>query len=728
MFKNNFHSVACINYSYLKEGLYNSYVVSGLSKHIKLDEAMMSRICLLLNDHGMNLNVYNNYDLCNVILLILSADLTFKEINELIIEIFNIVLERSIESDDEEIICQNELEAGAKLGKIITLYDNDNCSDLELIFNSCIQYYMSIMGGYAELGCVITLFLNRFNRVSNVSYTNEQLISWIKENISKYSISKSYVKYEYDVEIKKPAAVYKYSITVKGLVNTRVNVSYPMVISPRLFRYKNGEYYGGTVWNTKYCLHPLVKPSEFKDINISTTLIRIVENIQNIPLEANTTVLNEIILSLEGNIKYIYDSKLNAKGKVLAVNTLKYKIEHLKELISYLNKYNIKKLYFPLVLCFRGRIYANSLISYTSNVELRKLKFHDSSSEIVEYDATCNMLQILSIILGSHKMMENTNVLDDIIPSDPYSFFTPKSNYTEQDYELMLNNISIYIKDNNIRRSVAIESFKSTLAYIDRNLIKKTIMTWLYGSNMHSILKRMIAEGYKNIKYDTILLIISKFYVSYKEECNNLKLINKFNKAIIDNGCSWNINTGSISFNNAYISSKNKSIRLTLNDGEKIRVSYKTITDKIDTRSSSISLLPNLAHSLDAYTVFIAKGLSLIHPTLNLKTIHDAFLTTEEHENLIKRIYATSLYSIKLFLCESMKTNINKIKWYNEITNNLSKPKGVHNKTYQKQINLINDINNLILNIENNANYTKSLKSSILNSKHILKANIPDEK
>jgi hypothetical protein len=93
-----------------------------------------------------------------------------------------------------------------------------------------------------------------------------------------------------------------------------------------------------------------------------------------------------------------------------------------------------------------------------------------------------------------------------------------------------------------------------------------------------------------------------------------------------------------------------------------VQVDYKINTYKTDTAKSYTSFLPNLAHSIDAYTVFIANSFSLLHPSMNLKTIHDAFITTKEHEQLIKSLYASSLYSKRYFLSNSIKENVHKIK------------------------------------------------------------------
>ena len=679
-----------------------------------------------------NISINSNYDLCNAILMILNTDiLNHNQINTLLLDIFKLSLSNSISEDNTFMECQNTLERCAKIGKVINIHENSDCSDLEIIFNSCIQYYMNIMGGNANLGSCISLFIDKTTSNPDIILTEHELIIWLKSNIFKYIISKRYINSKWIAKSKLFAPIYSYYIKLNSDNITSVNVSYPMVISPRRFKEVGlNEYYGGTLWNSKYKLNPLVLTSGVKNISISKILIRVLENIQNIPLKADIKAFENIIISLNKDIIYTENNIKNNKVKSAALSTYKYKIQHINEIIYYLKEFNVNRLYFPLSICFRGRIYANSLISYTSTPLARGIKFFDSNKDIAEFDATCNMLQILAILMGSIRMMINSNVIPDHMRSDPYAFFIPKASYSNKELQDKLDAINTYLADHKATRIVTIESFQYTLTYIDRNLIKKTIMTWLYGSNIHSIYNRMkFTEGYNNIKYNTILLIISKFYIKYKDECNTITFINRINRAILDNNYSWTINSGSIRFDNLYNKFISKSVTLpnSENTDNKMKIIYKTSTTSKDKHKSSVSFIPNFAHSIDAYVVFITNAISMIHPTLNLKTIHDAFLTTKDHEDLIKMIYASTLYSQRYALSNSIKENIHKLKWYKEITENIPKPKGVHSKSYNKQIKFINDINLLINKIEAKALITESYKDIIINSKFILKEELKEE-
>jgi len=178
---NTHHSSLCFNksQSFRSYGnIVNSYLqYLGDSLHINIPKETFYEINAIISCYGLEYkHITSNYQLCDAILFILTSDSYIKTDN-LILEILDLVLENSIDKDEEHIECQHELESEATLGKIIKLHNYVNCSTLELIFNSCIQYYMNAMGGKANLGTTITLFIKKVKADTDNELTDNELVS-----------------------------------------------------------------------------------------------------------------------------------------------------------------------------------------------------------------------------------------------------------------------------------------------------------------------------------------------------------------------------------------------------------------------------------------------------------------------------------------------------------------------------------------------------------------------
>jgi hypothetical protein len=385
-------------------------------------------------------------------------------------------------------------------------------------------------------------------------------------------------------------------ITVEDLVYL-VNFNWPLIIPGNKYSFIKNEYKGGYYYNllpltcgdtVKFKITNPIKPMNYGLI--------VIHKLQNIPyyLIQNIKIINII------QLYYLYLSKKIDNILCNGSKNLNDYLENWLACFQYLTFFesNILIIYFPFQLDFRGRIYSgvnfglnptsnklsriilgpgkfnldlNSRLTYENSIlihlnkdlksnyiDLNSFNFDtfivsiyhniekvleiysintiiylcdwfynvlvDNTSEcFIELDATQSGFQMLSLLSNDYKGMLNTNLIsvDNFVNIDLYTSF--------------LNLLKIKILNNN------------WILFLNRNFIKKVIMTIPYGSTIRGQIK-MLEDEFKTIYFigskldiskiqtllDLNILVSTKIYTLEKVKIRNkyLKEINNCEKII----------------------------------------------------------------------------------------------------------------------------------------------------------------------------------------------------
>ena len=468
----------------------------------------------------------------------------------------------------------------------------------------------------------------------------------------------------------------------------------------------------------------LIHVDDLKKPSVSKDIVKTLKRQINQPFMVNTALLYKI-LETPDSLKEALMSFLSAKDKdIVACAQYRDIHEYLSSLsdeaskIEGVNKYKqyelktvqffstIKiailfrnyKLYFPVRLDFRGRLYT---VGWPLNPQGNKsftrklLRFIDSF--MYENDATGQCVQLWSILSNCRLGLQYTGLVHihigepfisrDINPGRPdlYSYLTNR-------YSCLLEEeISSweFAKDSNKQK---IKNLIHAIAV--RNTVKRAVMGFFFGEGRISRAEQIKSiakteydsisgnqennqfvyrkDGRNNFKNSAILrfaFLLEKLISQELPEVNVFQL--KFKKLIkeIQNlkategkvNLSWH---QSFSMTNAYYMKQSKRARI---DSRMMFYRYTFDEDGnpvLDTGKFNASLLANFLHCGDAMLVqFVLESFHVENS--DILTIHDAFYTCKEHTEFANKAYIQAIK--KLFADDPIRqiVSINGLEWSN---------------------------------------------------------------
>jgi DNA-directed RNA polymerase len=268
-------------------------------------------------------------------------------------------------------------------------------------------------------------------------------------------------------------------------------------------------------------------------------------------------------------------------------------------------------------------------------------------------------------------------------------------------YKEMANKVSINIQNIIENELHGKDYVKLSLLNINRNFIKRGIMTISYGSTIRGIFNQLLEGGSKQFEYIGIKnnkkmysvidlsicdsqiyftrkeilklsnIIHDVLYISYpslKELVNYFKEINKFiHKLNLNIPSIWNTPSG-LNIEQKYVKTKDKEIKFSVL-GKSKSITIKQKLDKINLYKQNLGIMPNIVHSMDAsnITLLIKSILSFNNNKLiPLLTIHDCFATNANYIDLLS-------YHVKCAFLSIYKNNDFVLNYHQDIINYLKK-------------------------------------------------------
>lgn len=306
------------------------------------------------------------------------------------------------------------------------------------------------------------------------------------------------------------------------------------------------------------------------------------------------------------------------------------------------------------------------LQSLAASIELRKYYESSNKEKFVTYlpiyiDATCNGIQHLASMASDVDLANYVNLCkstDSDIPGDIYGVMADRVRLE----------LSELIKEN--PDYAILEKIN-----INRNFVKRGIMTIPYGVTKRGIRDQLLAEHFlllsekddKGIKLykandrfiDSTIKDVVKFrssditilaglihnvlfntYPNIKNVVKYLTGMNSFLKNLgSDLAILWKTPSGLI-LEQKYIKFDKKNIKTNILGRPKTITLKVPLIDKLDLKKQNQGIVPNLIHSLDAsnISILVNKMIEDNH-YINLLTIHDCFSTNANHiEDLAYRI------------------------------------------------------------------------------------------
>ncbi len=279
----------------------------------------------------------------------------------------------------------------------------------------------------------------------------------------------------------------------------------------------------------------------------------------------------------------------------------------------------------------------------------KKIKNNMYYLKIVKYcngnislDATASMMQIISLLTKSTKLMKYTNLTVSDIRYDIYEYLIEV--ITDKNYKVKDN---LTFKDEKGFYNVFINYFKS------KKLYKYCIMLYVYGSTpLYTAKSYLEINKIKSIHIKDLTYIISIIVNCFKDEFKSVQLIKSFIKTYTD----------LIKYETHYeFNTLLKRLSYSCPQGMKININFKNINSSFNTDSQSSSYekkirssFVNIIHSLDSEICILTRIKLLKEFNINSLSIHDCFLV---HIN----DYEKCLYSYNSSMSKILDLNLDQI-------------------------------------------------------------------
>jgi len=272
----------------------------------------------------------------------------------------------------------------------------------------------------------------------------------------------------------------------------------------------------------------------------------------------------------------------------------------------------------------------------------------------IQWDATCNGLQHLSLLCNDVELANSVNICYADLNTKPNDIYTDTLNYIKS----------------RIQENKDDPLYKNILSFpLTRSFIKRSILTISYSVTVKGVFEQLAGQMIKKLVNKKIIYELefesSVFSLSYKELFllskivhqslfllhPKLKIFNEFLKEVIyilyknDLSIQWTTPNGLL-INQKYILFDKIAISYRLKNKYK-KVSIQKPSDKIDVLKQYNSIVPNLIHSLDASTLTL-----LVNKIINSSdkipfySLHDCFASTANNMHIIKNYYQQSLTDI----------------------------------------------------------------------------------
>ena len=375
--------------------------------------------------------------------------------------------------------------------------------------------------------------------------------------------------------------------------------------------------------------------------------------------------------------EYNYKQSKIIRFLVKLNNTYEYISD--KKYINYFFTLQIKKVYEMKNLLDMQTYTAPNIKLIENKYNYIKLKRQGIES-VVSFDATTSMLQIIGCLTKNKKLMRYTNLIKNDKREDLYDYILVK-----------------------IRDFLSVNKEKQIFStfYLNRKLVKYTIMTYIYGSTGFSIATRL--NELFNINYILISDLSVICYDILKIFKDNFNVINDLKSLlrtyinvldddtfleyhIFDNIIKYNpskktkklfkiqkpksiIDTEKLKKVNKLKELKKRMHDLKKYSSEKNKEIYKKVSlqyDKllntvindsinitllIESNQSSLkekkkSLLVNIIHSLDAYVCLNVQNTLKKKYNIDVLSVHDCFITNLKYYQLCLETYNSYLYKI----------------------------------------------------------------------------------
>ena len=285
-------------------------------------------------------------------------------------------------------------------------------------------------------------------------------------------------------------------------------------------------------------------------------------------------------------------------------------------------------------------------------------------------DATCNGLQHLAAMTSDITLAKYVNLLKTSINDEP-----------DDIYNEMLNIVNLKIKDK-IQKNP--KYGKLYHLKLDRNFVKRGIMTIPYGATIKGLCTQLISENFIlsseanklvyqirdmsicnlpiKFEYGTIFalaaIIHDVLFISYPKLTELVKYLKKMNTFIKNTNLNipiaWTTPSGLI-IEQKYIQfEKNKYNYSVL--GKRKSLTLRTKKDKINLRKQNEGIIPNIVHSMDAANVsLLLNSILNFNNNINVITVHDCFGTQANFIDLLSlevKLAFLNIYSKQNFVEE----------------------------------------------------------------------------
>ena len=373
-------------------------------------------------------------------------------------------------------------------------------------------------------------------------------------------------------------------------------------------------------------------------LSVTNDFIDAINYLQKIPLTVRHDFYDDIIRQCESMSDSITDIKIY-KHKVCS--------------LAVMSILSGKPFYVPVRADFRGRIYGQGDMNPMFNKDIRNnLRFCDDiESETIVLDVSASVLQVAAMITWDKNLCKITNLLPSSMENDPYidivgtitqdtMVYRTIRISDNMSYNTIKNSEPFKIKDLNFNINESEFIFK----YINnRSLIKRFIMTYIYGSNVSSISKSLCFD--MNVKPSERFLM--QWVVCVLSDILNERLSGAINilgiiKKLVLNGNiipKFTLKSKTVDF--SYYDSKNICMQIY---DVKHKVSFVNI-QKYSSINTSRGSVAHLFHSIDSEIVINMLN-RCKRDNIPFYPIHDAFVIKNKDKSSILHNYAKSVLDI----------------------------------------------------------------------------------